>query len=91
VAEAVAKLVAGGMLVGIGTGTTISQLLPLLPGRDVVYIATSPITEMAALKLGLSVQPQQRSSRSRLPCAAAAAPETLGHRGWLRVTTVMSR
>jgi ribose 5-phosphate isomerase len=41
VVKAAAKLVEGGMLVGIGTGTTISQLFPLLPGRDVVYIATS--------------------------------------------------
>lgn len=80
-AKAAAKLVEGGMLVGIGTGTTISQLLPLLPGRDVVYIATSPITEKAALKLGLSVQPFFEAP-NRLDLALDGADQ-VGPTGWL--------
>jgi ribose 5-phosphate isomerase A len=79
-AEAAAKLVEGGMLVGIGTGTTISQLLPLLPGRDVVYIATSPATEKAAMKLGLRVQPFRAPSHLNLALDGA---DQVGPNGWL--------
>jgi ribose 5-phosphate isomerase A len=57
VAEAGAQLVRAGMRVGIGTGTTVAYLLPLLPVRDVVYVATSPQTEESALALGLDVRP----------------------------------
>jgi len=57
VAQAGAQLVRAGMRVGIGTGTTVAHLLPLLPARDVVYVATSPQTEERALALGLDVRP----------------------------------
>jgi ribose 5-phosphate isomerase A len=57
VAQAGAQLVRAGMRVGIGTGTTVAHLLPLLPARDVVYVATSPQTEQRALALGLDVRP----------------------------------
>jgi ribose 5-phosphate isomerase A len=57
VAQAGAQLVRAGMRVGIGTGTTVAYLLPLLPVRDVVYVATSPQTEESALALGLDVRP----------------------------------
>jgi ribose 5-phosphate isomerase A len=59
VAEAAAGLVRDGMRVGLGTGTTVARLLPLLPGRarDVTYVATSPRTEAAARELGLEIHP----------------------------------
>jgi ribose 5-phosphate isomerase A len=59
VAEAAAPLVQAGMRVGLGTGTTVAQLLPLLPGRarDVIYVATSVETERVGLELGLDVRP----------------------------------
>ena len=57
VAEAAAALVRGGMRVGLGTGSTVAHLLPLLPSRGVVYVATSPHTEEAGRGLGLDVRP----------------------------------
>ena len=54
VVKAAAKLVEDGMLVGIGTGTTISQLLPR-PRPSLHRHLTC--NRKAALKLGLSVQP----------------------------------
>jgi ribose 5-phosphate isomerase A len=47
------------MCVGLGTGTTVAHLLPLLPGRAqrVTYVASSPSTERAARELGLEIQP----------------------------------
>ncbi|MBB4663480.1 ribose 5-phosphate isomerase A [Conexibacter arvalis] len=59
-AEAAATLVQDGMTVGLGTGTTVAQLLPALAARDlrgVRYVSTSPRTEAAARALGLAVEP----------------------------------
>ena len=59
-AEAAAELVTDGMRVGLGTGSTIAWLLPVLGARalkGVVYVATSPATEKAALEQGLDVRP----------------------------------
>jgi ribose 5-phosphate isomerase A len=59
-AEAGAELVTEGMRVGLGTGSTVARLLPVLAARalnDVVYVATSPQTEQAARELGLDVRP----------------------------------
>jgi ribose 5-phosphate isomerase A len=57
-AEAAASLIHDGMRVGLGTGTTVAHLLPLLPGRKqrVTYVASSPNTERAARELGLEIQ-----------------------------------
>jgi ribose 5-phosphate isomerase A len=56
-AEAAAALVEDGMLVGLGTGTTVAFLLPALAARDldVTCVSTSPATEDAARALGLRV------------------------------------
>jgi ribose 5-phosphate isomerase A len=56
-AEAAAELVAGGMTVGLGTGTTVAHLIPALARRAVVarYVATSPATFAAAQEAGLDV------------------------------------
>jgi ribose 5-phosphate isomerase A len=60
-AEAAADLVANGMTVGLGTGSTVAFLLPALAQRslDLVCVATSPTTEAAARAVGLRVEPFQ--------------------------------
>jgi ribose 5-phosphate isomerase A len=82
VAEAGALLVEDGMRVGLGTGTTVAHLLPLLPGqaRDVVYVATSPETERTALELGLDVRPFETLDRLDLALDGADQVEASG---WL--------
>jgi ribose 5-phosphate isomerase A len=58
VAEHAAELVADGMLVGLGTGSTVAHLLPALASRnlDIRCVSTSPQTERAAAELGLPVK-----------------------------------
>jgi ribose 5-phosphate isomerase A len=58
VAEHAAELVADGMLVGLGTGSTVAHLLPALASRnlDIRCVSTSPQTERAAAELGLPVE-----------------------------------
>ena len=57
-AEAGAGLVTDGMMVGLGTGTTVAYLLPALAARalDIRCVATSPATEIEARRLGLDVR-----------------------------------
>ena len=57
-AEAAAQLVEEGMLVGLGSGSTVAYLLPALAARglDVRCVATSPAIEAAAHELGLAVE-----------------------------------
>jgi ribose 5-phosphate isomerase A len=57
-AEAAAELVEHGMIVGLGTGSTVAFLLPALARRslDIVCAATSPRTEHAARELGLRIE-----------------------------------
>jgi ribose 5-phosphate isomerase A len=61
-AEAAALEAADGMIVGLGTGTTVSHFLPALARRrlDVRCVATSPQTESMALELGLRIEPFDR-------------------------------
>jgi ribose 5-phosphate isomerase A len=58
-AELAAGLVADGMHVGLGTGSTVDYLLPALADRrlDIRCVATSPQTETAARELGIPVEP----------------------------------
>jgi ribose 5-phosphate isomerase A len=58
-ADAAAALVEDGMLVGLGTGSTVAFLLPALAARglDLRCVATSPATAEAAGKVGLRVEP----------------------------------
>jgi ribose 5-phosphate isomerase A len=58
-AQAAAELVESGMVVGLGTGTTVAHLLPALAKRRLVLrcVATSPRTEELAGRLGLDVVP----------------------------------
>lgn len=57
-AEAAARLVEDGMLVGLGTGSTVRYLLPVLAARglDLRCVATSLGTEQAARALGMTVE-----------------------------------
>lgn len=55
-----AALVDDGMLLGLGTGSTVSHLLPALAERELSglrCVSTSPRTEEAARALGLAVEP----------------------------------
>jgi ribose 5-phosphate isomerase A len=57
--EAAAMLVEDGMVVGLGTGSTVAYLLPALGKRrlDISCVATSPATESLARAEGLRVGP----------------------------------
>lgn len=57
-AENAVELVEDGMRVGLGTGSTVAFVLPVLARRrlDVLFIATSVRTETAARDLGLRVE-----------------------------------
>lgn len=58
-ALAAAQLAHDGMRLGLGTGTTVAQLLPALAQlrlRDLVCVASSPRTEHAARSLGLELR-----------------------------------
>ncbi len=57
-AEAAAELVEDGMLVGLGTGSTVAYLLPALArrGLDLLCVATSPASDQAARELGMRVE-----------------------------------
>ena len=57
-AEAAAELVEDGMLVGLGTGSTVAFLLPALAARGLRLrcVATSPATEQVARALGMRVE-----------------------------------
>jgi ribose 5-phosphate isomerase A len=56
-AEAAALLVEDGMLLGLGTGSTVAFLLPAIARRGLrlTCVATSPRTAEAAIGLGLTV------------------------------------
>jgi ribose 5-phosphate isomerase A len=58
-AAAAAALVENGMLVGLGTGSTVAYLLQALARRslDLRCVATSDRTEAAGRELGLTVEP----------------------------------
>jgi ribose 5-phosphate isomerase A len=57
-AEAAAEIVEDGMVIGLGTGSTVAFLLPALAARglDIRCVATSPATQSAARQLGLTVE-----------------------------------
>ena len=57
-ALAAAQLVEDGMMVGLGTGSTVAELVPDLGRRrlDIICVTTSPATEELALAHGLVVR-----------------------------------
>jgi ribose 5-phosphate isomerase A len=58
-AATAAALVESGMVVGLGTGSTVAELVPVLAARrlDITCAATSPATQEQATSLGLVVRP----------------------------------
>jgi ribose 5-phosphate isomerase A len=81
-AEAAALLVEDGMVVGLGTGSTVGYLLPALAARglDLRCVATSPATEEAALALELPVEPFERLERLDIAIDGADQIDPVG---WL--------
>jgi ribose 5-phosphate isomerase A len=81
-ATAAAALVEMGMVVGLGTGSTVAELVPVLGSSPtaVVYVATSPATERQALEHGLDVRPF--SGIDRLDLAIDGADQ-VDPSGWL--------
>lgn len=74
-AEEAALLVADGMRLGLGTGSTVAFLLPALAERrlDLRCVATSPATEAAATAVGLRVEPFDSLDRLDLAIDGADA------------------
>jgi ribose 5-phosphate isomerase A len=81
-AEAAAGLVEDGMLLGLGTGSTVAFFLPAVAarGRSVRCVATSLATERAALELGLRVEPFDELDRLDL---AVDGADQIDPSGWL--------
>jgi ribose 5-phosphate isomerase A len=82
-AEAAAELVADGMLVGLGTGSTVAYLLPALAARNldgIRCVATSVATEEQGRELGLPIEPFE--SIDRLDIAIDGADQ-IAPDGWL--------
>jgi ribose 5-phosphate isomerase A len=81
-AEAAAELVEDGMLVGLGTGTTVAYLLPALGRRhlDISCVATSPATETLARAEGIRVGPFEGIARLDM---AIDGSDQVDPSGWL--------
>jgi ribose 5-phosphate isomerase A len=64
-AEAAALLVEEGMVLGLGTGSTVAHFLPAVAARGLRLrcVATSPATELSARALGLAVEPFESLER----------------------------
>ena len=70
------------MTVGLGTGTTVAYLLPVLAARrlNLRCVATSPRTERAARQLGFSLEPFDALDRLDLTIDGA---DQIDPAGWL--------
>jgi len=81
-AEAAAGLVEDGMLLGLGTGSTVAYFLPAVAerGLSVRCVATSLATERAARELGLRVDPFDELDRLDL---AVDGADQIDPAGWL--------
>jgi ribose 5-phosphate isomerase A len=81
-AEAAADLVEPGMVVGLGTGSTVAHFLPALTARQLAIrcVATSVETERSAGELGLSLEPFDQLER--LDIAVDGADQVAAD-GWL--------
>lgn len=81
-ARAAAALVEDGMRVGLGTGTTVAELIPALAERGlaITCVATSPATEVSARNHGLDVVPFDDLDRLDLTIDGA---DQVDPTGWL--------
>jgi ribose 5-phosphate isomerase A len=75
-------MVEDGMVVGLGTGSTVAELVPLLGARrlDITCAATSPATEAQAAAQGLLVVPFTDIARLDLAIDGA---DQVDPAGWL--------
>jgi ribose 5-phosphate isomerase A len=82
VAEAAAELVEDGMVLGLGTGSTVACFLPAVARRGLRLrcVATSLQTEAAARELGLRVEPFEELDRLDL---AVDGADQIDPSGWL--------
>ncbi len=84
-AETAAQLVQDGMIVGLGTGSTVAYLLPALAVRGLRLrcVATSPATEHNARELGMDVESfSGPGALSRLDITIDGADQ-VARSGWL--------
>jgi len=81
-AQAAADLVQDGMMVGLGTGSTVAFLLPALGARHlrITCVATSPATESSARAHGLEVVPFEALTHLDLAIDGA---DQVDPQGWL--------
>ena len=82
-AEAAAELVESGMMLGLGTGSTVAHLLPAVARRgltDLRCVATSVATEEQARSLGIPVE--EFDTLARLDLAIDGTDEVTPD-GWL--------
>jgi ribose 5-phosphate isomerase A len=81
-AEAAAELVGDGMLVGLGTGSTVAHLLPALAARklEIRCVATSIATEEKGRELGLAVEAFEGIDRLDIAIDGA---DQIAPDGWL--------
>jgi ribose 5-phosphate isomerase A len=81
-ALAASALVEDGMLVGLGTGSTVAYLVPALGRRrlDISCVATSPATESLARANGLRVGPFEGIDRLEMAIDGA---DQVDPDGWL--------
>ena len=84
-AEAAAALVEDGMMVGLGTGSTVAALLRALAARglDIRCVATSPGTEEEARALGLRVERFDGSDAADRLDIAIDGADQVSPSGWL--------
>ncbi|CAN5589138.1 ribose-5-phosphate isomerase RpiA [soil metagenome] len=77
-----AGLVEEGMVVGLGTGSTVAHLLPALAERKlhIRCVATSHATEAAARELGIAVEPFEEIDRLDIAIDGA---DQITPDGWL--------
>ena len=81
-AVAAAELVENGMLVGLGTGSTVAELVPALGARrlEITCVSTSPATTDLAGAAGLDVRPFTDVERLDLTIDGADQVDPVG---WL--------
>jgi ribose 5-phosphate isomerase A len=81
-AATAAALVESGMAVGLGTGSTVAELIPILAARrlDITCVATSPATQHQATALGLLIRPFTDIARLDLTIDGA---DQVDPEGWL--------
>jgi ribose 5-phosphate isomerase A len=79
-AEEAVALVEDGMILGLGTGSTVAYLLPALAGLELSLrcISTSPQTEATARALGLGVEPFDTLDRLDLAIDGADQVDPVG-------------